>query len=69
MITIYGFNGCEPCEDAEKWMDQQHIDYVKKDFIDGVNTYPVIDIGKRRVVGFSDIVKQLILEEVKKRGR
>jgi len=69
MITIYSFNGCEPCEDAEKWMDEQHIDYVKKDFIDGVNTYPVIDIGERRVVGFSDVVKQLILEEVEKHGR
>ena len=69
MITIHGFNGCGPCEDAERWMNQQGIEYEKKDFIDDVDVYPVIDIGDRRVVGFSDTVKQLIKMEVTKHGR
>ena len=66
MITIHGFTGCGPCEDAERWMNQQGIEYEKKDIIDGVDVYPVIDIGDRRVVGFSDTVKQLIKMEVTK---
>ena len=67
-IVIYGFTGCEPCEDAERWMNQQGIEYEKKDIIDGFDAYPIIDIGDRRVVGFSDTVKQLIIEEVKSNG-
>ena len=65
MIEIYGFEGCVPCDEAEKWMNEQGISYVKKGIDDTISEYPTIVIDGKRFTGFGDGVKNAILESVK----
>jgi len=68
-IVIYSCGGCNPCVEATEWMDQRGIEYTKKGMVDSVTEYPTIVVNGISTIGWSDVAKKMILEEVNKHGR
>lgn len=62
MIELFGFEGCVPCGEAEKWMDEQGIMYAKNGTDGDIDEYPTFIIDGVAMVGFGDAVKKAILE-------
>ena len=62
MIEIYGLDDCEPCKEAEAWMDEQEILYSSNGMDKDIDEYPTFIIDGVVFIGFNETVKKAILE-------